>query len=67
MLGNTWDLIILKLHHSFRPSGKHIVRVTSFLVKHINVYSQQTFTTTHKNKPESTQLKSFLSHFGLAT
>jgi len=41
--------------------------VTSFLVKYINVYSPQIHTTTHKNKLESTQLKSFLPHFDLAT
>jgi len=43
------------------------IRVTTFLVKYINVYSQQIYTTTHKNKLNSTQLKSFLPHFGLAT
>jgi hypothetical protein len=41
--------------------------VTSFLVKYINVYAPQIYTTTHKNKHESTQLKSFLPHFGLET
>lgn len=40
--------------------------VTSFLVKYINVYSSQIYTTTHKNKLESAQFKSFLPHFGLA-
>jgi len=41
--------------------------VTSFLVKYINVYSPQIHTTAHKNKLESTQIKSFLPHFDLAT
>jgi len=43
------------------------MRVTYFLVEYINVYSPQIYTITHKNKLESTQLKSFLAHFGLAT
>ena len=37
-----------------------------FLSK-VNLYSPQIYNTTHKNKLESTQLKSFLPHFGLAT
>jgi len=48
-------------------AAEHRIRVTTFLVKYINVYSQQIYTTTHKNKLKSTQLKSFLPHFGLAT
>jgi hypothetical protein len=44
-------------------------RITSSLVKYIKVYtySQQIYTTTHKNKLESTQLKTFLPHFRLQT
>ena len=41
--------------------------VTSILVKYINVYSPQIYTTTHKNKLGSTQIKSYLPHFGQAT
>jgi hypothetical protein len=59
--------LYLKHHHSLRPSGTDRIRVISFLVKYINAYSQQICTTTHKNKLKSTQLKSFLPHFGLAT
>jgi hypothetical protein len=36
-------------------------------VKHLNVYSQQIYTTTHEKKLVSTQLKSFLPHSGIAT
>jgi hypothetical protein len=63
--GTTWDWII----PNTSPPQWNTDRtgVTAFLVKYINVYSPQIYTTTHKNKLESTQLKSFLPHFGLAT
>ena len=66
--GNTWDWIILNTSAQLTPQwNTNRIRVTYFLVKYINVYCSQIYTTTHKNKLESTQLKSFLPHFDLAT
>lgn len=65
--GTTWSWIIPNTSPQFMPQrNTDIMRVTSFLVKYINVYSSQIYTTTHKNKLESAQFKSFLPHFGLA-
>ena len=53
--GCTWDWIIPKTSQklTFQRATDRI-RVTSFLVKHRNVYSQQIYTTTHKKKSVST-------------
>jgi hypothetical protein len=66
--GNTWELIILRTSQQLTSQqNTDTIRVTSFLVKCVNVYSQQIYTPTYKNKLKLTQLKSFLPHFGLAT
>ena len=66
--GTTWDWIIPNTSPHLMPQqNTDRMWVTSILVKYINVYSPQIYTTTHKNKLGSTQIKSYLPHFGQAT